>query len=1050
MVQIPNTEIRVLIVDDDQDICDSLSRELHRRGFSCETAMDGGQGLKRLVASKPAVVLVDLEMSGLNGFDILAIMKGTGIRTVPIMLTGKGNIDVALESMKLGAFDFLEKPCAPNVLEQAIKRAVEHYQRQTSPLESAGSDSGLWETLFNAARDTLVILDKQFQILHCNFAAARLVEAEPEQLVGKDIHDALCREAHNRADCPYLPQPGIDDSEARECVLSEKYYEVSLTALEMVANTSPWAWMVVSHDITLRRQAELALLESERQFLDILYAADDAIFLLDGDHFVDCNDCAVRMLGYSSREDLLQRHPWEISPPVQPDGSESSTKAIEILRTGQHHFEWMHRKANGEDFPVEVALIPISHRGMGMIYCLWKDLTEKKRADEALRNSHERMHAIMSSIPAGILVVDEELHCIVDANPSAVDMIGLPLEEILGRGCTDFICSIKPGRCPVRDSPHMAGEIEDDFLTAMGKRIPVLKTIVRAEIDGRNCLVHCLMDISGPKKVEEELRVLLDQQRAIFETSMVGIMVLRDRVIVAVNQRMANMLGYTQEELEGHNTEPLHVSHENYVEFGKKYYETLANQQTVIQTEYTLKHKDGHIVWGMFSGKAIDPSDLNHGVVWVVDDVTDRKRAEEALGEKEEKYRQIVEHVKMGVSLISQDMRVLELNQQMRDWFPGINVEEHPLCHQAFYNKAAPCESCPTRETFKDGLFHELFFDLQRDGVNRLYRLATSPIHGADNQVVTVIEMVEDVTEQRAMEGRLLQAQKLESIGQLAAGIAHEINTPTQFIGDNTHFLRDTFADLFALIEEYEMLLKAAKKGNITPELIKELEEIIEQIDFEFLKKEIPTAIERSMAGIERVTKIVRAMKDFSHPAGSERTLLDINKAIESTITVARNEWKYVSELETDYDLSLPLVPCFPGPFNQVILNMVVNSAHAVDEKARTQGRGKGLIKVSTKQRDRYVEIRIADTGAGIPKEIQSRIYDPFFTTKGVGKGTGQGLAIAHSVIVEQHKGTIELESEVGVGTTFVLRLPLDNKSSESEATQEGVGKTENVLRWTH
>ena len=290
--------------------------------------------------------------------------------------------------------------------------------------------------------------------------------------------------------------------------------------------------------------------------------------------------------------------------------------------------------------------------------------------------------------------------------------------------------------------------------------------------------------------------------------------------------------------------------------------------------------------------------------------------------------------------------------------------------------------------------------------------------------------ILHDLTERKRMERerqefevQLRQAQKLESIGQLAAGIAHEINTPTQYIGDNTRFLKDAFGGIVKMLGLYQQVAQAATLGAVPPALMQEVAAANESLDIPFLLQEIPSALEQSLEGIERVSKIVRAMKDFSHPNSAEKTSFDINNAIESTLMVARNEWKYVANLETNLDKSLPAIPCLPGEFNQVILNLVVNASHAIaDAVAGTEK--KGTIKVTTARVTDWVEIRISDTGTGIPKKVQSRIFEPFFTTKEVGKGTGQGLAIARSVIVDKHGGTIVFETEEGRGTTFIIRLP--------------------------
>ncbi len=316
----------------------------------------------------------------------------------------------------------------------------------------------------------------------------------------------------------------------------------------------------------------------------------------------------------------------------------------------------------------------------------------------------------------------------------------------------------------------------------------------------------------------------------------------------------------------------------------------------------------------------------------------------------------------------------------------------------------------------------------------RFVKLTISPL--CEDRGVGYIIMGEDMTDRLILERELTQAQKLESIGQLAAGIAHEINTPTQFVGDNVRFLSDSFSDIARVIEQYERLLTAAKAGPCPQDLTETCEAANREADLEYLLAEIPKAIAQSAEGIDRVATIVRAMKEFAHPGNTEKAAVNLNKAIESTVTVARNEWKYVADLRTQLDPSLPPVPCLVGEFNQVVLNMIVNATHAIADAAKGTGR-KGTITIATGLAGTFAEIRITDTGTGIPEAIRHKIFDPFFTTKGVGKGTGQGLAIARSVVVDKHQGTIRVESEVGKGTTFIIRLPLHASSAKS--VEEGV-----------
>ncbi len=284
------------------------------------------------------------------------------------------------------------------------------------------------------------------------------------------------------------------------------------------------------------------------------------------------------------------------------------------------------------------------------------------------------------------------------------------------------------------------------------------------------------------------------------------------------------------------------------------------------------------------------------------------------------------------------------------------------------------------------------------------------------------ISMLKQTLEERdRLEDNLRQAQKLEAIGQLAAGIAHEINTPTQYVGDNLRFLKESFGEMDTLLAQLVMT-----GGEPASKLLSEA-------DFDYLKEEIPRALNQSLEGVDRVAKIVRAMKEFSHPA-REKTATDLNRAIQSTITVASNEWKYVAEIEMDLDANLPAVHCSPAEFNQVVLNIVVNAAHAIADVVGDGGKGKGKITVRTRSDGEWAIVEIKDSGAGMPPHIQQRIFDPFFTTKEVGKGTGQGLAIAHNVIVDKHGGTIKVASAPGAGTTFTIRLPIGGVKSEPES----------------
>lgn len=291
---------------------------------------------------------------------------------------------------------------------------------------------------------------------------------------------------------------------------------------------------------------------------------------------------------------------------------------------------------------------------------------------------------------------------------------------------------------------------------------------------------------------------------------------------------------------------------------------------------------------------------------------------------------------------------------------------------------------------------------------------------------------------------QLSHAQKMEAIGSLAAGIAHEINTPLQYIKNNVNFMQDAFMDMNKLLEKYAYLHKTADHNQTIPpcppfsqgedkgreKTPARVEEVAgEEANVKYLVEEFPKAVQESLEGLGRITEIVKAMKEFAPPGAQDRKMaMDINKAITHILTVSQNEWKNVADAVTNFDTALPLAPCFPIDFNLTILNIIINATHAIADRVDDKKGGKGIISISTRCDGDWVEIRISDTGAGIPEEIRPRIFDPFFTTKTVGRGTGMGLSTAHAVVVERHGGTITFDTEIGKGTTFIIRLPASDK----------------------
>ncbi|MBI5364546.1 MAG: PAS domain-containing protein [Planctomycetes bacterium] len=422
---------------------------------------------------------------------------------------------------------------------------------------------------------------------------------------------------------------------------------------------------------------------------------------------------------------------------------------------------------------------------------------------------------------------------------------------------------------------------------------------------------------------------------------------------------------------------------------------------------------------------------LEGELLLVLHDIRERKLAEEENRRSQELLSAIFDGAAEGICQLDPEGRVAFVNrssERMLGRAAGelIGRDFHALVHAS---KEGCCSARPGGCAFASALRSGAAFHNEHEsfsGVNGssfLVEVVFSPLSVAEQGCGGAVLTFRDVTERDRLRSQLAEVQRLESIGQLAAGIAHEINTPTQYIGDNTRFVRDSMSQVLALLSEARKAFAAPASAG--PGALDELQSQFAAVDLDFLLQEIPSALDQSLDGIGHVARIVRSMKEFAHPGADEIAPADLNKAIESTTVVARNEWKYVAELVLELDPELPPVPCMLGSINQVVLNLIVNASHAIEDRIGRESEQRGRITIRTHRDGDWVQIDVRDTGTGIPEAARGRIFDPFFTTKAVGRGTGQGLTLAHTVVVEKHHGSLTFDTELGVGTVFHVRLPL-------------------------
>jgi PAS domain S-box-containing protein len=387
-------------------------------------------------------------------------------------------------------------------------------------------------------------------------------------------------------------------------------------------------------------------------------------------------------------------------------------------------------------------------------------------------------------------------------------------------------------------------------------------------------------------------------------------------------------------------------------------------------------------------------------------------RARQEVVREAARRRALFDHERDGLVLLNEDGSIFEANPS---FLAMLGYEPQELAELRIGDWDARLQQIAADDVAawlkESDRFHETHYR-RKDGASTAVEVSISCIEW-DNRILYLLS-VRDATEFRELQRQLMQAQRLESLGQIAAGIAHEINSPMQFLLSNVSFIEDSFASLNELIDKIHDKPSEFDQKSIT-----------DGIDVEFLNEEIPLCFKEMHEGIDRVVKIVSAMKEFSHPGSSSKTLTDINHLLDNTLIVCRNEWKYDAQVITCFDPELPRTRCFPDQLNQVLLNLIINACHAIQSKKEASPEHAGCITISTKHTGNGIEILVEDNGCGIPETIMHRIFDPFFTTKTVGKGTGQGLAIVHDLIVNKHGGHIHCDSTPGQGTTFTVLIPL-------------------------
>jgi len=525
------------------------------------------------------------------------------------------------------------------------------------------------------------------------------------------------------------------------------------------------------------------------------------------------------------------------------------------------------------------------------------------------------------------------------------------------------------------------------------------------------------------------IRASEERYRLLFNRSLAGVyQSTLDGVLLDCNEAFARMLGFAgREDVLACPASELYANPDDR----RRWVEAVMARRTLPAFEHSLKRRDGALVWVIESATLVDPGPGHQATIeGTIIDITLRRDAERRLADTSqslaaslERYRTLVETtnaVPWEIDAVTTAWRYLSPQAERIFGYSADKLLSRPFSWEAVHD----ADRDRVRREFMAlmaapiGTNLELEYRLRRlpAGMALVRVVVVSALDASGHPVLRGITL--DITAQRQLENELQQAQKLESVGRLAAGVAHEINTPVQFVSDSLHFVRDGAAAMQTLVGTYRELLAGADD-----DLRRRARAAEQDADLDYLVEHLPQAISLSLEGLDRVATIVRSMKEFAHADDAALSAVDINQAIESTLIVARHEYRYVAEVETHF-AELPPVTCRGGEINQAVLNVLVNAAHAIADRMRGTER-LGRITVRTRCDGETVVISIGDNGGGIPEDVQQKIFDPFFTTKAVGRGTGQGLAIARAILVDRHGGDLRFETRPGEGTTFHLCLPL-------------------------
>ncbi len=787
-------------------------------------------------------------------------------------------------------------------------------------------------------------------------------------------------------------------------------------------------------DITEKKKAEEALRESlaKREELEAIISQSPIVVVLyrmEKGYPIEYASPSVIQYGYEPEDFTSGRigfldvvHPDDVDRIVEEArmnfqmGCDDITQDYRI-RTAWGDYQWvlnrtrMRRDRNGR----------VTH-GQSIIH----DITDRKRAEIALQESERQMRALLDNIPDIVWLKDADSRFIAVNEPFG-RTCGAKPEELVGKRDIDIWPKELAEAYRADDQEVMQSgrtkRVEEPLEDAHGKQkwIETIKTPIRNERGNIIGTTGIARDITERKHMEEHYRMLSDK-------SLAGVYLVQDGVFKYLNANAASYAGFSPEELVGSNSTILLHPEDRAIAQQRAGEMIRGVRQTPY--EFRIIDKAGKTRWILETVTTI-PYEGRPAVLGNSMDITQFKEAQQKLEELqalESSVLAAIPHAVIGL----EHRHVIFANDNVETVFGWKPSEIIGKDLAVFFSSEAACETLigHINQTLQTGSVYSAEPEnplVHREGRPLYSRVTAARIgSGAGEGVVATFE---DVTERKRAQLQLLQSEKMASIGQLAAGVAHEINNPTGYVSSNLKTMAEYFDDIMGILQRHRQFLNGvrdlvenAKLDGDLPGLMREIENMEKKIDIEYILKDAPSLIQESREGTERIKEIVLSLKNFAHPGEDRFIYSDVNRNMESTLNVVWNELKYKATVNKDYG-ELPEIQCYPQQVNQVFMNILVNAAQAIKTK--------GEITIRTRSINGDVEISINDTGVGIPPEHLARVFDPFFTTKEVGKGTGLGLNVAYNII-KKHHGSIDVTSKLGEGTTFTIRLPVHQEEGRA------------------